>query len=360
MSNSSPNGLVTSSPVLILAFALSASPLVDAQSVLTYPVNSGGIIEDNLGGLSGGKLTNFTFTVPQAFSVGTVRLRFSASHDWAADLRVFLKAPDGTSVQLFSELNENGPSYFSDIVFRDDAANAINAPISGTDVGPWSGDYRLESQLLSTFNGKQANGVWTLQVIDLQLGDTGYLYAAGDNSNTVPDAASRFGVALGTELTLISDGDVFTPLSIEDWRMLHFGTTANSGLAANSADFDGDGIPNIIEYGLSRDPTSPQGANGVAGLPGFDLNTADDRLEIIIPMPFVPAPDANYEVKAASGLSDWITIAQKRGTNPWIGLGGAIIEEPASGNRIVTRIQDLTPMSAHPRRFLTLSIVEVP
>jgi ELWxxDGT repeat protein len=41
---------------------------------------------------------------------------------------------------------------------------------------------------------------------------------------------------------------------IEAWRLTHFGTTANSGDAADGADPDFDGIPNLIEWGFGSDP----------------------------------------------------------------------------------------------------------
>lgn len=50
----------------------------------------------------------------------------------------------------------------------------------------------------------------------------------------------------------------FTPLSaIQQWRVTYFGTSANTGAAADTADPDGDGIPNFIEYALGTIPTAP-------------------------------------------------------------------------------------------------------
>lgn len=45
---------------------------------------------------------------------------------------------------------------------------------------------------------------------------------------------------------------------IAEWRQLHFGTAANSGDAADDADFDDDGLLNLIEFGTGTDPN---GAN---------------------------------------------------------------------------------------------------
>jgi hypothetical protein len=49
----------------------------------------------------------------------------------------------------------------------------------------------------------------------------------------------------------------FTTLSIpaqQAWRQQYFGTTSNSGNAADTFDFDGDGIPNLLEWALNLNP----------------------------------------------------------------------------------------------------------
>lgn len=49
----------------------------------------------------------------------------------------------------------------------------------------------------------------------------------------------------------------------EDWRLQNFGTTANSGDAADLLDYDQDGIPNIAEFAFGLNPKQ----NSVGGLP---------------------------------------------------------------------------------------------
>ncbi|MCP5533152.1 MAG: hypothetical protein H7A48_08265 [Akkermansiaceae bacterium] len=43
-------------------------------------------------------------------------------------------------------------------------------------------------------------------------------------------------------------------MTSEGWRQIRFGTTANSGDAANLADPDHDGIPNLLEFAFGLDP----------------------------------------------------------------------------------------------------------
>ena len=43
--------------------------------------------------------------------------------------------------------------------------------------------------------------------------------------------------------------------ALQAWRQTHFGTTANSGNAADDFDFDKDGLVNLLEFGFGLDPT---------------------------------------------------------------------------------------------------------
>ncbi|MDB6069376.1 MAG: hypothetical protein JWL81_547, partial [Verrucomicrobiales bacterium] len=47
----------------------------------------------------------------------------------------------------------------------------------------------------------------------------------------------------------------FSPL--EQWRQFRFGTTANSGTAADGFDFDGDGLVNLLEWAAGSHPKQP-------------------------------------------------------------------------------------------------------
>ena len=57
----------------------------------------------------------------------------------------------------------------------------------------------------------------------------------------------------------------------EHWRRTHFGTTLDSGLAADAADPDGDGVPNRLKRALGGKPGVPD----VSRLPEFGTVTVD-------------------------------------------------------------------------------------
>lgn len=55
--------------------------------------------------------------------------------------------------------------------------------------------------------------------------------------------------------------------ALESWRLQHFNTAANAGDAANTFDFDRDGLVNIVEFAFGLDPK----AGSPASLPGPQL-----------------------------------------------------------------------------------------
>lgn len=55
----------------------------------------------------------------------------------------------------------------------------------------------------------------------------------------------------------IDEIEIYAPASIEAWRLFHFGTTANTGNAADSFDYDMDGISNLLEYAFGLNPKDP-------------------------------------------------------------------------------------------------------
>ena len=85
-----------------------------------------------------------------------------------------------------------------------------------------------------------AAGVTTFDDTGLAPGTT-YLYrvlAANANGNSAPTAAQS----------------ATTWSALQSWRNTHFGTTTASGNAADDADPDADGLPNLVEYALGGEP----------------------------------------------------------------------------------------------------------
>jgi pectin methylesterase-like acyl-CoA thioesterase len=77
--------------------------------------------------------------------------------------------------------------------------------------------------------------------------------AAGSYSVVVTSGANSVTSATATVT-------ITTP--VESWRQTYFGTMANSGNAADTADPDGDGVTNLMEFAIGSDPTSGGSGSG--------------------------------------------------------------------------------------------------
>lgn len=117
--------------------------------------------------------------VDQVAFLQDVDVKLSLRHDAIPDLDVFLIGPDGTRVELFTDLSSN-ESNMTDTILDDEAGIRI---VEGD--APFTGRFRPE-QSLENFDGLNPSGIWTLEIID--------------------DSASDAGVLLGWELDLTTIG----------------------------------------------------------------------------------------------------------------------------------------------------------
>jgi hypothetical protein len=127
--------------------------------------------------------------------------------------------------------------------------------------------------------------------------------------------------------------------AVAAWRLAAFSTSSNSGMAADTADPDGDGVPNLVEYATGGNPNQA----GTAITPS--LGALSDRLRIS----FLVGTDPwiTYQVQATSDLvsGSWTTVAEFR-CGP--GVAG------------LTEVQDLQPTSLANRRFMRLVVTHSP
>ncbi len=92
-----------------------------------------------------------------------LNVRVNITHSHAPDLEVYLVAPNGTRVRLFSNVGGGGAN-FTNTIFDDQAATSITAATA-----PFTGSFRPMGNL-SDFNGINPNGTWTVQVYDSYTG----------------------------------------------------------------------------------------------------------------------------------------------------------------------------------------------
>lgn len=84
---------------------------------------------------------------------------------------------------------------------------------------------------------------------------------------------------------------------LESWRLQKFGTHIPEGRAADHADPDGDGVPNLLEYALGGDPLDS------ASRPSPETRIQDRKLQLS----FTPAvtEGLRFFVEASSDLETW-------------------------------------------------------
>lgn len=92
---------------------------------------------------------------------------------------------------------------------------------------------------------------------------------------------------------------VMTPQ--ESWRLTNFGTTANSGNAADSADPDGDGMTNAQEYIAGTDPKNAGSALRVSGI-AFSAN------DVVVSFPTVAGKTYRLEYSGTLQNGSWRTV----------------------------------------------------
>lgn len=127
----------------------------------------------------------------------------------------------------------------------------------------------------------------------------------------------------------------------ERWRLQHFETTENAGVAADDADPDGDGRPNVVERAFRTDPRRPD-------RPRFEVRLDGDPPRLMFDYSRPPPPrDLEYRHYASDDV---------RG--PWSSDGVTVETIAVREDEEHVRVRDGVPLSVQPRRFLSVDVVE--
>ncbi|MBX7209370.1 MAG: choice-of-anchor D domain-containing protein [Verrucomicrobiaceae bacterium] len=122
--------------------------------------------------------------------------------------------------------------------------------------------------------------------------------------------------------------------AIESWRQLYFGTTTNSGAAADDATSDGSGLTNLFKYTAGLVPNNAASTfvldnQPTNGQPGYQT------------ISFGPTfSDRTYTIQYSTGLATWSTL-----TGPTSGNGGTMsfTDTSAVGAAKFYRVQVVKP-----------------
>jgi subtilisin-like proprotein convertase family protein len=173
-------------PLFWLALlALAASP-AGAQQYTTSP----GLAIPPVG--TGGQTPCFpgidetvsVLNVPDSIVITDTNVLLRITHTFTGDLDIRLSHPDGTTIQLADNRGGGGDNFGNNAlaqntIFDQQAALPISAGVA-----PFIGNFRPDGNL-NNFNGKNAQGNWTLRVCDQLSLDVGTLHFWGLVFNTV-------------------------------------------------------------------------------------------------------------------------------------------------------------------------------
>lgn len=146
-----------------------------------------------------------------------------------------------------------------------------------------------------------------------------------------------------------------TPLEL--WRQDHFKTRENTGTAADTADYDGDGLSNLTEYALGTNPTLSTGDQGIQASPAPTMT--GDRLMLNFAIPAAVPTEITYKVQASSDMVNWTTLATKVGTAAWTwqGSGTTQVNTVASLDKTYIHVgDDRTTTSGSSSRVMRLQV----
>ena len=161
----------------------------------------------------------------------------------------------------------------------------------------------------------------------------------------------------GGQLVLVN-----TVSPMNAWRQSNFGNVVGSGFTAPGADFDGDGITNLLEYALGLNPSVGTGVNGIDGLPTGSTTESDsllsDRLTFSLTTDSPTPSDITLYVQSTTDLMSWTDVARKIGNGVWSWLPGGTphIVSSAVGPRVNTKVGDNLPKAGNPHRMMRLSV----
>jgi len=233
----------------------------------------------------------------------------------------------------------------------------------------------------------QAGGSHTWEIA-VPSGPYCLLVAAGDPSYTTgtyriqaenalllsgaPSSADRWVEAQGT--VIVTDGrltlsngsgavsnrlafveiSAVEPATLEQWRALWFGTTENSGAAADNADNDMDTLPNFLEYAFGLNPTN---VDTGWHLEPLLVHTNGADWFICSFLRNTNAADLTFSLQAAATLpaSSWSNLVTWNAVSGWSSL--ALVSEAGVGpGRVRVTVTDNQQISATASRYLRLSI----
>lgn len=137
-----------------------------------------------------------------------------------------------------------------------------------------------------------------------------------------------------------------TLTALETWRLAQFSTADNSGTAADTYDYDGDGLSNLLEYASGTDPKAANASPVTVGTSGSFLTLSFKRID---------DPALTYTVKGRSDLvtGTWTAVVPVLTNNPTTGFTGST---PGVTETVNETVVDTVTLGSGVKRFLRLEV----
>ena len=233
--------------------ARAATTVTRSSGPLSVPIPDGGT-------------GTYTINVPDTLAIVDLNVQVRLNHTFDRDLVISVTSPDATTVMLSNRRGGSGDNFGSGsndcngtfTTFDDEASTAVGA---GT--APFAGSFRPD-QPLSAFDGKVAQGSWTLTVQDTFPQDSGTLFCWQFvlTTTSVPSAGND--AATTTEDTAV-DIPVLSNDSDADGTLNPASVTVTSGPASGSTSV------NTTTGAITYTPSS-----GFSGMDSFTYTVRDN------------------------------------------------------------------------------------
>ena len=277
--------------------------------------------------------TMFTLDVTEAGRVLNVTVHLDLVHPHVEDLDIYLESPDGTLVELMSDVGGGGDNV-TGTTFTDEATTSIASATA-----PFGGEFQPLGSL-KDFAGKEINGTWSLKVtddslnrlkgalldwsLDIELAPEGNLnYDSQLDATDIDLLFAKLGSADATYdldndgdadqmdvdhlvLTIMEkrygDADLDQDVDITDFGRLvrHFDPLGWNGFASwSQGNFDGDNDVDINDFNQLATNFAPLGYS-IDGLISIEVATGHNMLNVETPslvLKQTPSVDDGQEIQ---------------------------------------------------------------
>ena len=234
-----------------------------------------------------------------------------------------------------------------------DTGDAYTITVTNSGNGTTSGTVSVVDTLQAGLTATGLSGTgWTIGADKLSATRTDAL-AAGSSyppltltvnvTANMGSVTNSVNVSGGGETNTSNNGtqDVTTisaPSPSQSWRYQYFGTSANTGNGADTANPSGDGIPNLLKYALGLNPLVPT-------VNPETVDTITGYLRLTVPKN-PNATDISYTVQLTSDLTD---------PAGWTPSGTFIMQNTST----LLQVRDTTLVSGAARRFIRLQVTRL-